>query len=710
MPTLYQRLFGFLSAPSQEPTKEISIADPRVHTVTGRIANTNYLVRSKGLTAFDAMRRDDQVKAAMAFKKLAVLKSGWTIDSPEEMGDDWEIAEFVRTQFKKLPGTFDESIKAIMTGLDYGYSVSEKIYYEITAGKFSGKLGLKAIKTRAPHNIEFETDPGGNILEFGIVQMSNRMPRSKFIVFTNDGEFGNPYGRSDLEAAYRAYFSKENSYKWLLMALERFGIDPLIVTYNSNSVSKSIQDGFNEVLRRLQAATVASVPRKEKDDIVFWQPQQSGPMVDAFVKVLEFYNRDIARSLLMPGLLGFTSDESTGSLARSETHFEAFMLVVESIRKTIAEDVVQEQIIKQLVDLNYGPQEFYPQFSFLPLTEDIQTALLTTWSGLVSSGVVKQGSSDEAHIREMLKFPERAEGDIIELPPKPTPSFFKNMKDETRPLTLSEKRVNFKALVKKFDSNSEEWTEKLKKALGKILRDASSKIKNEFDGKAATINEIEFGFGDRLKEAIKSFLESAYRQGRKDLNTELRTSKKFINDLPNVDPEDAIAYLEAKALNISGVLEQRIVNDARQAMLSGLSAGKSNAEIIESLAEIFAPYVGGVVAGEVVEASRLETIVRTNLTDAYNQGRLVQGKEAGDLLEGWQYSAIMDDRTTDICQELDGKVFLANDDSVDSLKPPRHFNCRSILVPIIIGDEYDADSVMTSDDVEEAIKMSGKGF
>jgi SPP1 gp7 family putative phage head morphogenesis protein len=112
----------------------------------------------------------------------------------------------------------------------------------------------------------------------------------------------------------------------------------------------------------------------------------------------------------------------------------------------------------------------------------------------------------------------------------------------------------------------------------------------------------------------------------------------------------------------------------------------------------------------VIQPSRLETIVRTNLTDAYNQGRLVQGREAGDFLEAWQYSAIMDDRTTPVCRELDGKVFMADDPNVDTLRPPRHFNCRSVLVPIVIGDEYNADDVITEDQIALAKRESGTGF
>ena len=49
----------------------------------------------------------------------------------------------------------------------------------------------------------------------------------------------------------------------------------------------------------------------------------------------------------------------------------------------------------------------------------------------------------------------------------------------------------------------------------------------------------------------------------------------------------------------------------------------------------------------------------------------------------WQYSAIMDPRTTEICRGLDRKTYLSNDPIWSRVYPPNHYNCRSIVVPIV---------------------------
>jgi SPP1 gp7 family putative phage head morphogenesis protein len=87
---------------------------------------------------------------------------------------------------------------------------------------------------------------------------------------------------------------------------------------------------------------------------------------------------------------------------------------------------------------------------------------------------------------------------------------------------------------------------------------------------------------------------------------------------------------------------------------------------------------------------RLNTVVRTNLSDAYTMGSLESYNDPNisDFIVAYEYSAIIDDRTTDFCKNYDGRIYAKDDPIWDSLKPPNHFNCRSVIIPILVGDEY----------------------
>jgi hypothetical protein len=50
-------------------------------------------------------------------------------------------------------------------------------------------------------------------------------------------------------------------------------------------------------------------------------------------------------------------------------------------------------------------------------------------------------------------------------------------------------------------------------------------------------------------------------------------------------------------------------------------------------------------------------------------------------VDGVQFSAHIDDRTTDICEMLNGTIWALGDPDIQV--PPIHFNCRSRVVPVI---------------------------
>jgi SPP1 gp7 family putative phage head morphogenesis protein len=86
------------------------------------------------------------------------------------------------------------------------------------------------------------------------------------------------------------------------------------------------------------------------------------------------------------------------------------------------------------------------------------------------------------------------------------------------------------------------------------------------------------------------------------------------------------------------------------------------------------------------------TVLNTALAQAHNGGRMSVyaplhdpfGVEPGSV-QGYVYSAVMDDHTTDLCQSLNDEAFRCNDPMLP--QPPLHHNCRSILIPVFAGEE-----------------------
>lgn len=739
---------------------EIAFADPSRLYGGGIVQyNPSLLVSRKGYREIDKIRDDDQVKAAQLLKKLAALQTGWTIKSPEgkdqgegESAIRWEVSEFVEWVLRHNLDrtTLENALLQVLTAKDYGFSVTEKVFSPIESGPWKGKLGLKALKTRRPHDFELTADEFGNLVglrQQSVItasgQVAGSYPIEKFVIFVNQGEFGNWYGKSEFEGIYHHWFVKSNALKWFSMLLEKFAVPWVIGFYDPDKTSREVKNQTKTIMQNLQAGTTSLFPRAGGDEAfdikVIEAVEQSAR---AFIDGITMLNQSISRGLLLPGLLGVTADESQGSMARSQTHFDIFLLIVEMDRTNLATDVMDAQIIRQLVDLNFGPQDEYPYFEFYPLTDTVRADVMGLWKELLNSGAVKGQTADEKHIRNVLEFPEideeeRAEQEAKDeelrkqiasgqgpMPPggeggKPPQEEDEEpaemMQFASRRPNRYEKRVDFAQVTKRLDTVAtggkgaltDALTVTRDKLIGLINRKGDS-IDPKF------ISSLELSGRSGFTTAMKETLRVAFDGGRQDLASEVGRPMRF-QEGPNFVPREALAFLKSKSLQITATTYDRLLSDTKRILENKLSLGKTTQETTQELKELFDSYVGDEAVlkdGAALESWQIERIVRTETTQAYNQGRIVMGRdpEIADLITGWEYSAILDARTSEVCASLDGRIFKPGDSDVDRLKPPNHPNCRSLFVAQTISTPIKEEDFVTEAQKGQAVDLAAKGF
>lgn len=388
-----------------------SAADDIYLAWTPRYYNPDRLAAKKGgLRIYKTMREDDQVKACLRLKKAATTTSGWDIEVPVKDNEISEKAEeqkeFIQYVFGQMEGTVEGMITSILSAFDYGFSVHEKVYNYIDQGKFRGKIGIKAVRAKSPTRLNFEIDRTGKLKPMGLTQRQDDgkytpLPIDKFVIYTYQKEFDNYYGESDLKSAYRPWFVKHNVMRYWAIYLEKFSIPIAKGQVTAGRVTETQREDFKSLMQRIQSGMSVLLPQGMTLDLLESDRIDRG----VFNQAVEALNIAIARSILIPQMIGLVPAAGTGSYAKGDIELKMFDWILKDIN-TNTQEVINEQLVRPLIDVNYGEQEEYPRFVIKPLKEEDKQKIVAAWSEAVARGAVTVTVQTEKYLRDLLKFPE----------------------------------------------------------------------------------------------------------------------------------------------------------------------------------------------------------------------------------------------------------------------------------------------------------------
>lgn len=196
--------------------------------------------------------------------------------------------------------------------------------------------------------------------------------------------------------------------------------------------------------------------------------------------------------------------------------------------------------------------------------------------------------------------------------------------------------------------------------------------------------------------------------------------KEYINrilekhgDLGTLSAEDIeeLKQIRDRGFSIAGVEETRMLKEVRNAIDQGISSGMPANALITQITTLLAED----------RKKHAATIARTNISNHYNAGRMnmLTSSPLNRVVEAFQYTAIIDSVTTMFCRSHDNQIIKAGDPQLAFLTPPNHFNCRSTLIPILVGEKeedggffsgYDTRFKPWGADVPKDAVSPAKGF
>jgi SPP1 gp7 family putative phage head morphogenesis protein len=713
--------------------------------------NPDKQVQHFGIEFFEEMElKDGHYRGRLTARKNAILKDPFEILPASDDPLDIEIAEFVKWNLANLDGTFKQDLREMLDAIAMGFSVSEIIWADdaLTDGDFAGKRPMRALHHKPPGIWRFLTDKFGTLKEDGFCTVAGSgsaptpMPREKFVHFVYDSKYENPYGRGLASTCSWYIWFKKSGFKFWLVFLERFG-SPLVTatTPPGQGTNKEFTDKLDDVLKTIQSQTGIRVP--EGVEFALLEAARRGDA--GYQQMLDYCDKQMSQAIETETLTGNVGEGGSGSYALGKVHAAGKTRTDDATREDL-EGTVNEQVIKRLVDHNYITSR-YPKAAF---NSPKETAEVTPEVLKVLGEMGFASEIGQNWVHEHFGIPKKAEGEIGLSAPAPAPNPF--------PLSGAQPPDGVQGFTEaKYSRDVIEMTERMGKQVESLAvegglamatalmayRDALLKAIQEGDligqGKPDLLTAAAGGISKQaISDALSSGLVIGSLLGRADSYTDLRSRgwkppkqtlrerirwiafKESYRGLDTLlSPDEAYAYFgkripipysvysemvawaKARAFSLADVESGTVLKAMQVHLLEAIDNGWTFERFRFSV--LNDPKLQNSAPIREASTGYLETVFRTNLMSAYNEGawQFYQDPDVADVIVAYQFVGILDNRECEICREMDGQTFLADDPIWDRMWAPLHFKCRCRNVGITKYEKLNlADKVPVIDGQE----------
>lgn len=653
----------------------------------------------------EEMRRSDEIIGGLYTAiRTAILGGEYTFnpDDPENP-ESVEIAKELQWAFFEAPSKkFDELLEEFITILLHGHYIGEPI---AGVAEYEGKKRwiFDTIAFFSPRTIErWKYDEADRLTAIYQQTYESDTPFSgwidaKDLIYLSIEKDGvNFEGISPFRRAAGNYMRKKYMQKLKLAGIARSALGFPDMTYPDDW--KEGSDEFQAMINFLQNATSsdgAFIVRPKSTELTM---QKIPFEFEKLQTVIRDENTDMTYVVLADFLM--LGRDGGGNRMLGDTKRNAFLQSMSYIIWKFI-DVINFKLVPQYMNWNYGKYE-RGRCAKLDVT-GVEQKGLESWARVIKlftdAGIVKPDITLEKQIRNALSLTPPP----IEETPKPAdnkpadeePIDDKGNNDKNdklsdtpvmpwRDKTRYEIKCNFEEIERSLTFGVEDFNYEQKKLLSKAAEDYIYELRKRTvkDGGNVynVVNDIVTPGKAQFEKAMTELIKQAVISGQIQIEKELAIKSEFA-DAPKL-PAGVYAWVKAQAKKVAddkmGDIE-KIVGGAAISQASFYPVNKklSNAainEVLNAARERADEWIGNVrnLSGASV------------IPFAVNVGRRQAAEDTEGINEviGFQYSAILDDRTTEICTQLDGQTRAVDDYESAKLDPPNHFNCRSILIPI----------------------------
>lgn len=626
------------------------------------------------------LRTDSTAVATSKMVKLPITNATffWEVDENAERSE--EIVDGLREQFfDRL--NFTSLMKDILTCIDYGVSVFE-VVWEIK----EGRAWIKKFAMRLPKSIRrWLPDENGNV---GIEQVYTDLNGTHTVQIPGENLFrvtfnqvgDNWAGESLFRSAYINHEMKIGTYKIQAIGVERSGIGVPILKEGPNALSGEQRAAAQKVLADFGTTEGAHLIIPHGAD--FMLPTTPGDTNLPFV--ITHHDRQISKAALAQ-FIDHGAGTNHGALSQSQSDMGIFLTSAMAIARMIA-DCIEKGPARDFVDYNYGPQYKVPHLKIKNIEKDDLEKMAQSISGLVQSGALTMDAKTENFLRNTFGLPEIEETDREDIRKESKqPAFQPGPKEEDkeltnkkkgielskkklahRDLTMAEERMDIIKLNQKLDKTEESLKKKVKKYETFLRKDLSDRAREFYDsGKfPGRSNEFTEKRNEMREEVKKEYLD-IYEFGKTEAVREMGLGGRTST------PKEDRAAIVLGAQTVADEFFNNIEDKAKLAASEAIrTKGASKSVVVAAIATV------------VTDTAKVKfgTFPQLGSLSAFNMGLDATYGANEEQIWGYQYSAVLDANTTDICLSLDGRVTRKRKELPT---PPVHVNCRSRIIAVL---------------------------
>lgn len=238
----------------------------------------------------------------------------------------------------------------------------------------------------------------------------------------------------------------------------------------------------------------------------------------------------------------------------------------------------------------------------------------------------------------------------------------------------------------KAGQNPKQWAKELENASAKAHITQLEAIKLQLKGKA---EELYKGKEEVLSKTLKNVYSEGYYHGIFNIQQGFGVGGSF-----HVLSDETVNSVIKKPWTLDKTTfsdriwdnKNKLVNNLHQRLTQGVVRGDSPDEMIDDLTKVLGS-----------NRNNVARLVRTETAAAQTKAQAASFKQMG--CKKFEIVATFDLHTSEICQDMDGKVFDMIDAQSGVTMPPFHPYCRSVIAPWF-DDEFTENEVRAAKDEE----------